>query len=89
MRKRKVDAFPYLLLLPAVLLMLAVNLTPIAQGFYMSLLKLNQFTLAQYLDLQEVQSSMIRCYRGYLHERLNLALLLCPPHVLILHLRVL
>ena len=50
MRKRKVDAFPYLLLLPAVLLMLAVNLTPIAQGFYMSLLKLNQFTLAQYLD---------------------------------------
>ncbi|MFL6661238.1 MAG: carbohydrate ABC transporter permease [Rhizobacter sp.] len=50
MRRRKVDAFPYLLLLPAVLLMLAVNLTPIAQGFYMSLLKLNQFTLAQYLD---------------------------------------
>ncbi|HEX6704448.1 MAG TPA: sugar ABC transporter permease [Albitalea sp.] len=48
--KRKVDAFPYLLLLPAVLLMAAVNLTPIVQGFYMSLLKLNQFTLGQYLD---------------------------------------
>ncbi|TDK67654.1 sugar ABC transporter permease [Sapientia aquatica] len=31
-------------------MMLAVNLTPIAQGFYMSLLKLNQFTLGQYLD---------------------------------------
>jgi multiple sugar transport system permease protein len=30
--------------------MAAVNLTPILQGFYMSLLKLNQFTLAQYLD---------------------------------------
>ena len=50
LRKRKVDAFPYLLLLPAVLMMFAVNLTPIVQGFYMSLLKLNQFTLGQYLD---------------------------------------
>ena len=49
-RKRKVDPFPYLLLLPAVLMMFAVNLTPIVQGFYMSLLKLNQFTLGQYLD---------------------------------------
>jgi multiple sugar transport system permease protein len=48
--KRKVDAFPYLLLLPAVFLMAAVNLTPVLQGFYMSLLKLNQFTLGQYLD---------------------------------------
>lgn len=50
MRAKKFDVFPYLLLLPAILMMLAVNLTPIAQGFYMSLLKLNQFTLGQYLD---------------------------------------
>jgi multiple sugar transport system permease protein len=49
-KKKKLDAFPYLLLLPAVLLMAAVNLTPILQGFYMSLLKLNQFTLTQYLE---------------------------------------
>jgi multiple sugar transport system permease protein len=49
-RKKRVDPFPYLLLLPAVLLMFAVNLTPIVQGLYMSLLKLNQFTLSQYLD---------------------------------------
>lgn len=48
--RRRPDPFPYLLLLPALLLMAAVNLTPILQGFYMSLLKLNQFTLAQYLD---------------------------------------
>jgi len=49
-RARKFDVFPYLLLLPAVLMMLAVNLTPIVQGLYMSLLKLNQYTLSQYLD---------------------------------------
>jgi multiple sugar transport system permease protein len=49
-RKKKLDPFPYLLLLPALLLMAAVNLTPIVQGLYMSLLKLNQFTLSQYLD---------------------------------------
>jgi len=49
-RKKRLDAFPYLLLLPAVVMMFAVNVTPIAQGFYMSLLKLNQFTLGQYLD---------------------------------------
>lgn len=49
-KRPRLDAFPYLLLLPALLLMAAVNLTPILQGFYMSLLKLNQFTLAQYLD---------------------------------------
>jgi len=47
---RRIDAFPYLLLLPAVALMFAVNALPIVQGFYMSLLKLNQMTLAQYLD---------------------------------------
>lgn len=50
MRKIKFNLFPYLLLLPAILLMLAVNLTPIVQGFYMSLLKLNQYTLSQFLD---------------------------------------
>ena len=50
MRRQRFDAFPYLLLLPAALLMLAVNLTPMVQGLWMSLLKLNQFTLAQYLD---------------------------------------
>ena len=50
MRSKRFDAFPYLLLLPAALLMLAVNLTPMLQGLWMSLLKLNQFTLAQYLD---------------------------------------
>ncbi len=50
MRKKKFDSFPYLLLLPAILMMLAVNLTPIVEGFMMSLLKLNQYTLSQYLD---------------------------------------
>ena len=50
MRTRRFDAFPYLLLLPAALLMVVVNLTPIVQGLWMSLLKLNQFTLGQYLD---------------------------------------
>ena len=50
MRSKKLDIFPYLLLLPAVLMMLVVNLTPILQGMYMSMLKLNQYTLSQYLD---------------------------------------
>lgn len=50
MRRKRLDAFPYLLLLPAALLMVVVNLTPIVQGLWMSLLKLNQFTLGQYLD---------------------------------------
>jgi len=49
-RAKKFQSFPYLLLLPAVLMMLVVNVTPITQGFYMSLLKLNQYTLNQYLD---------------------------------------
>jgi multiple sugar transport system permease protein len=48
--RKRIDAFPYLLLMPAVLMMLCVNLLPILQGFYMSLLKLNQYTLHQYLD---------------------------------------
>lgn len=50
MRRKRLDALPYLLLLPAALLMVVVNLTPIVQGLWMSLLKLNQFTLGQYLD---------------------------------------
>ena len=41
-RRRKFDAFPYLLLAPAALMMVIVNLVPIVQGFRMSLLKLNQ-----------------------------------------------
>jgi multiple sugar transport system permease protein len=48
-RRRRPDAFPYLLLWPALLMMFAVNGLPIVHGFYMSLLKLNQFTLGQYL----------------------------------------
>jgi multiple sugar transport system permease protein len=47
---KRVNAFPWLMLLPAIGLMAAVNLLPIVQGFYMSLLKLNQYTLGQYLD---------------------------------------
>lgn len=50
MRWRSANTFPWLMLLPAIGLMAAVNLLPIVQGFYMSLLKLNQYTLAQYLD---------------------------------------
>lgn len=45
----RVDAFPYLLLLPAAAMMLLVNLVPIVEGAWMSLLKLNQFTLNQFL----------------------------------------
>jgi multiple sugar transport system permease protein len=36
--------------MPAIAMMVVVNVTPIVQGFYMSLLKLNQYTLNQYLD---------------------------------------
>ena len=50
MRAKKVEFFPYLLLLPAIAMRVVVNVTPIVQGFYMSLLKLNQYTLNQYLD---------------------------------------
>ena len=49
-RRRRVDAFPYLLLLPAATMMLVVNLVPIVQGFRMSLLKLNQYTLNRFMD---------------------------------------
>ncbi len=67
-KKKRVDPFPYLLLLPAVLLMFAVNLTPILQGFYMSLLKLNQFTLSQYLDAPFIG---IENYRRVLFDPAN------------------
>ena len=50
MRAKKLDVFPYLLLMPAIVMMLIVNVVPIVQGLYMSLLKLNQHTLNQYLD---------------------------------------
>lgn len=60
MNARRRDWFPYLLLLPAVLLMAAVNLMPMVQGFYMSLLKLNQFTLSQYLDAPFVGAANYR-----------------------------
>ncbi|HEV8692395.1 MAG TPA: sugar ABC transporter permease [Ideonella sp.] len=50
MRLKSANTFPWLMLLPAIGLMAAVNLLPIVQGFYMSLLKLNQYTLGQYLD---------------------------------------
>ena len=49
-RRRRLDAFPYLLLLPAAAMMVLVNLVPIVQGFRMSLRKLNQYTLNQFLD---------------------------------------
>jgi multiple sugar transport system permease protein len=44
MRLRRANTFPWVMLLPAIGLMAAVK------GFYMSLLKLNQYTLGQYLD---------------------------------------
>jgi multiple sugar transport system permease protein len=65
---RKADAFPYLLLLPALAMMFAVNALPIVQGFYMSLLKLNQFTLTQYLDAPFVG---LENYRRVLFEADN------------------
>lgn len=62
-RRRRLDAFPYLLLAPAALMMLVVNLVPIVQGFRMSLLKLNQYTLSQYMD---APFAGLRNYRGVL-----------------------
>jgi multiple sugar transport system permease protein len=48
-RRRRIDAFPYLLLLPAAAMMVLVNLVPILEGLRMSMLKLNQYTLNQFL----------------------------------------
>jgi multiple sugar transport system permease protein len=41
--------FAYYFILPTLLAMLFLHLSPIVQGIYMSFLKLNQFTLQQYL----------------------------------------
>jgi multiple sugar transport system permease protein len=41
--------FAYYFILPTALAMLFLHLSPIVQGIYMSFLKLNQFTLQQYL----------------------------------------
>ncbi|MFH1826427.1 MAG: sugar ABC transporter permease [bacterium] len=45
----KQNRFAYYFILPTLLAMLFLHLSPIVQGLYMSLLKLNQFTLQQYL----------------------------------------
>lgn len=68
LRKKTFDRFPYLLLAPAVLMMLIVNLVPIVQGFYMSLLKLNQYTLTQYLD---APNNGLENYRRILFDNHN------------------
>ena len=67
-RRRKVDTFPYLLLAPAALMMVIVNLVPIIQGLRMSLLKLNQYTLSQFMDAPYVG---LRNYRGVLFDPTN------------------
>jgi multiple sugar transport system permease protein len=67
-RRRKVDTFPYLLLAPAALMMVIVNLVPIIQGFRMSMLKLNQYTLSQFMDAPYVG---LRNYRGVLLDPTN------------------
>lgn len=49
-RKRVKDhKFAYMLMVPTILFMMLVHLLPMIQGFWMSLLKLNQFTLGKYL----------------------------------------
>jgi len=48
-RRLQKNRVAYLFILPTVLGMLLLHLVPIVQGFYMSLLELNQFTLNQYL----------------------------------------
>jgi len=48
-RRLSKNRVAYLFILPTVLGMLLLHLLPILQGFYMSLLELNQFTLNQYL----------------------------------------
>ncbi|PWK14915.1 carbohydrate ABC transporter permease [Tumebacillus permanentifrigoris] len=42
--------FAYALVLPALVFMVAIHFFPMVQGIWMSFLKLNQFTLAQYLN---------------------------------------
>ena len=46
----KENIFAYKLILPAVIAMLVVHLIPIGSGIMMSFLKLNQFTLKEFLD---------------------------------------
>lgn len=49
-RKRVKDhKFAYMLMVPTIIFMMLVHLLPMIQGFWMSLLKLNQFTLGKYL----------------------------------------
>jgi len=64
-RRRRFDAFPWLLLAPAATMMLVVNLLPIVEGFRMSLLKLNQYTLDQFLGAPFVG---LRNYRSVLFD---------------------
>ncbi|MFA5840570.1 MAG: sugar ABC transporter permease [Candidatus Margulisiibacteriota bacterium] len=45
----KSNSFAYYFILPTALAMLFLHLSPVAQGIYMSFLKLNQFTLQSYL----------------------------------------
>lgn len=45
----KEHRFAYGLILPTLLFMIMVHVIPVAQGIWMSLLKLNQFTLGEYL----------------------------------------
>lgn len=48
--KIKKNKFPYLLITPALIAMLLVHFIPIVSGIMMSFLKLNQFTLKQFLN---------------------------------------
>jgi multiple sugar transport system permease protein len=43
------NRFAYYFILPTIIAMLLLHLTPIVQAFWMSVLRLNQFTLSQYL----------------------------------------
>ena len=47
--RRKKQIFPYLLIIPAMIAMLVIHFIPIVSGLTMSFLKLNQFTLKQFL----------------------------------------
>lgn len=50
MSEIKKHKFAYALVLPAVIAMLIIHFIPMIQGIYMSFLKLNQFTLSEFLD---------------------------------------